>query len=175
MPPNRTPEAEQKSNPRRRLILFMMLMLFWFIQSGIIDWRQSITGVGASICTIMVYEWILRHAGVKEFPKLPKVKWGRFLGRLFLFIGESAWHHFKRIISGNEDVTFIHVTLDVTHPISRLMIANAITLAPGTVSVDLEKDVLKILCFSPKSDKEHESLYLMIDTLQGYFREDTPC
>lgn len=175
MQDKRSTSAKSPVITKRHTGLFLLLLSFWFILCGRIDIRQVITGTFTCLCTILLYEWILKHAGIKDFPPFPKVKWVRFFFRMILFIGESAWHHFSRIISGNEDITFIHVTLDVSHPISRILIANAITLAPGTVSVDMDKDILKVLCFQPKSEKEHEALYHMIDTLQSYFKEDAAC
>lgn len=158
-----------------RMVLGISLFIFWLILGGSFDSRQIITGIMATIITLIIYDWLLLHTKIAPLPRFPKLNWVLFLITMVRFIFQSAWHHFGRILSGNEDISFIQVTLDVKHPYAQTLIANAVTLAPGTVSVDLEKDILKVLCFSPQNEKERDAIYKMIDSLQLLFKEVTSC
>ena len=48
----------------------------------------------------------------------------------------------KQILSPNDSLkpNFLHIPLDVTHPLGISVLASAISLTPGTVSTDLSKD-----------------------------------
>lgn len=155
---------------KKRLILFMSLILFWIALSGDINLRQILTGILAAGLTIVLYEWLLSHAKIKPLPPLPPVKWLKLAGIVATALVQSAWHHIFRVLSGNEDIVFIQVSLDFDHPYVTATIANVITLTPGAVSVEVDGDVLKLLCYAPRSEAEHQNIYQLIDDLQSVFR-----
>lgn len=153
----------------KRTLLFCLLFGFWLILCGAIDTRQVITGLFASAFTLFLYEWLLKNAKVKPMPLMPKVHWLKLLKIGFISILKSAWHHVFRIISGNEEIVFVQILLDTNHPYVNTLIANMITLTPGAVSVELDKNILKILSYAPKNEKEHQALYTLVDDLQSAF------
>lgn len=157
---------------KKRLALFMALVLFWLALAGSLDLRQLISAVLAAGFTIILYEWLLRHARIKPLKPMPKVHWLKLFKIMVISIVRSAWHHIFRIISGDEEIIFVQVALETDHPYATLLIANVITLTPGAVSVEVDKDVLKMLCYAPKSKEEHQEIYQLIEDLQSVFRRD---
>lgn len=157
-------------NLGKRLWLFTLLFIFWLCLCGTIDLRQILSGIGAALFTIYVYEWLLKKAKIKPIPAMPKVQWFKLLRIGFISILKSAWHHIFRIISGNENIIFVQILLDTKHPYVNTLIANMITLTPGAVSVEIDGDILKILSYEPTSEKERQDLYTLVDDLQSAFR-----
>lgn len=155
---------------KKRIKLFIALLLFWFALSGSIDARQIFSGIFASLFTIILYEWLLTHSKIKPLQPMPKVKWLKLCKIMIISILKSAWHHVFRIISGNEDIIFVQLELEIEHPYATMIIANIITLTPGAVSVEVDKKLLKILCYAPQTDAEHQEIYKLIDNLQSVFR-----
>lgn len=157
-------------NNKKRIWLFALLFIFWLALCGQIDQRQIISGMGASLFTLFVYEWLLKKAKIKPIAPMTKVNWFKLLRIGFVSILQSAWHHVFRIISGDEDIIFVQILLDTKHPYVNTLIANMITLTPGAVSVEVDGDILKILSYQPKTDKERQALYTLVDDLQSAFR-----
>lgn len=157
---------------KKRFALFAALLVFWFALAGTYDLRQLISGMLAAGFTIVLYEWLLRHAHIKPMKPMPKVRWLKLFKIMIISIVKSAWHHIFRIISGDEEIIFVQMSLETDHPYANLLIANVITLTPGAVSVELDKDLLKILCYAPKTTEEHQEIYQLLEDLQSVFREE---
>lgn len=154
---------------KKRMALFFTLTLLWFALAGKVDMRQTLTGSLSAIFSIILYEWLLSHARIKPLAPMPKIRWLKLLPLIVISIIKSAWHHIFRIISGNEDIIFIQIALDYEHPYVTMLIANIITLTPGAVSVEVDKNLLKILCYAPRNQEEHLEIYQFIEDLQSAF------
>lgn len=155
---------------KKRALLFTALLLFWFALSGSMDLRQILMGLFSAGFTIVLYEWLLSHARIKPFKPMPPINWFKLLRIMVVSIVRSAWHHIFRVISGNEDIVFIQIELDYDHPYVTLIMANVITMTPGAVSVEVDKNLLKLLCYQPRTEHEHQAIYTLIDELQSVFR-----
>lgn len=158
-------------HPTFRPGLFVALWLFWMILSGSADLRQFITGGICALLVTLVYEKILNSVQIKHRLYRSKVPWIPFMWLSLKIILYSAWCHIFRIISGKEDICFINISTEITDPLALSLISCAITLAPGTVAVEIEKGLLKILCFEPTSTKEREEIYHTVQKLEKIFLE----
>lgn len=150
--------------------LFIMLFTLWLILSGSLDLRQILSGLFASALTIWVHKWLLIHGKIKPVPPIRPIKWFRLLWLSVKVLGLSAWYHIFRIASGDEDVIFLEIALDTKHPYENAIIANIITLTPGAVTVDVDDQILKVLSYKPRNEKEHALFYKLLDELQSAFR-----
>ncbi|MDR2544238.1 MAG: Na+/H+ antiporter subunit E [Methanobrevibacter sp.] len=87
---------------------------------------------------------------------------GRFYyGILFFFvlikeIIKSTIDTSKRSITGNIDPYIINIKTILKRPVSQTILANTITLTPGTLTIDLdsENSVLKVAVISPRENKD---------------------
>lgn len=150
--------------------LFILLFGLWLILSGSLDLRQLVSGLIASGVTLWVHKWLLLHGKIKPLPAIGPIKWPRLLWLSVKVLALSAWYHIFRIASGDEDVIFLEIQLDTKHPYENAIIANIITLTPGAVTVDLDDQILKVLSYKPRNDKEHALFYKLLDELQNAFR-----
>ena len=73
---------------------------------------------------------------------------------LFVSIYVDAYHHIKRIIKKQSNPHFIEVELPTEDPLILTMMANFITLTPGTITVDIIGKTLYILDIDINNDTE---------------------
>jgi energy-converting hydrogenase B subunit A len=61
-----------------------------------------------------------------------------------------------RTVNGNIEPVIVEIPTVLKRPISQTILANSITLTPGTLSIDLdsENQVLKVAIISPRSNEE---------------------
>jgi multicomponent Na+:H+ antiporter subunit E len=69
---------------------------------------------------------------------------------LFKEIFFSAWQYIGMILNRNYTILVFDVTLSIEDPIKIALIANSITLTPGTVSVDVNGPVITVLAVVKK-------------------------
>ncbi|MDR3223259.1 MAG: Na+/H+ antiporter subunit E [Methanobrevibacter sp.] len=62
----------------------------------------------------------------------------------------------KRSINGNIDPYIIDIKTILKRPVSQTILANTITLTPGTLTIDLdsENSILKVVVISPRENKD---------------------
>ena len=80
-----------------------------------------------------------------------------YLVVLILEIIKSTLDMVVRIFKGNQyDPVVIDIDTDLKRPISQTILANSITLTPGTLSVDLdsESQVIKVAVIAPRDVKD---------------------
>lgn len=132
---------------RGAVILFVALLIFWMILSTELDLISSIIGALASFLIVAYnYDLIFNKSEATKFTF-------RYLGRLIVL----GYHLIVAIIVSN-----IHVALIVLSPkmkiepgfkkipnplkkdVNQTLFANAITLTPGTLTVDMDDDYILI-------------------------------
>ncbi len=122
------------------LSLFLMLMAFWIILTSTFN-LISLT-VGAMVCAVVV--WFTQH--MQEPSNLSLKSWIRYAIAYLDFLASFL----LEVVKANIDVAKIvldkklpiqpqFIQLDVTlkQPKHLVLLANAITLTPGTLSVDV--------------------------------------
>jgi energy-converting hydrogenase B subunit A len=59
----------------------------------------------------------------------------------------------QRIINGKVDPVVVEIKTELKRPISQTILANSITLTPGTLSIDLDSEncILTVATISPRS------------------------
>ncbi len=144
--------AVNKNRTGSELIHFLLLtanlFIFWFVLSGMTDLVHLLMGlVSAVAVTIVTRPLLLMPWGADRAGRLPA--WDLPWLRLFTYWPWLAW----QIIQAN-----LQVALLVLHPrmpikpqlvrfrkplpgsVAHMILANSITLTPGTITVDLEGD-----------------------------------
>lgn len=154
---------------RRELRLFIMLLAFWIILAGEITPRQLISGLLSSVLAIGIYNWILQNSGADRLTWIPFRTIFRFGAVLLSEIFLSALQHLRRIIKGDGDTDVCRVRLAVEEELIVTLIANAITLTPGTVTLEADRKVLTVLFYGRFPNQCPLELVLMVERLQHPF------
>ena len=79
----------------------------------------------------------------KSFRMANPVRWFVFIGYLFYFFYEMAKANFDvayRVITGKINPGIVKISPDLKTDLGISMLANSITLTPGTLSVDIDED-----------------------------------
>ena len=71
---------------------------------------------------------------------------------LVIEILKSSFDVAFRVVDGKIDPVIIEIDTELERPISQVILANSITLTPGTLSVDLDSEnrVLKVAVITPR-------------------------
>lgn len=154
---------------KRELRLFLMLLGFWIILAGDVTPRQLITGVMSCGLTIGIYNWILSHSGADRVRWIPFRMVLHFGTVLLTEIAMSALAHLRRIVEGHKTTAVCRLVLTVEEELTVTLIANAITLTPGTVTVEADRRMLTVLFYSDYPNQCPLDLVLMTERLQNPF------
>ncbi|HUX94757.1 MAG TPA: Na+/H+ antiporter subunit E [Bacteroidales bacterium] len=140
------------------VIYFLMCLTTWILLTGKFDGQNLITGAAVSLITTLIFSKYFRIDARKlTHPK--RYFW--LLVYLLFFIWEC--------IKANIDVAYrvlhpampvrpgiVKVKLTLKRALSRTILANSITMTPGTISVDIIGDSLYVHCiYLEDTNPEH--------------------
>jgi multicomponent Na+:H+ antiporter subunit E len=168
----------------RTLSLIVLLSLFWFILSGRIGVQYAIFLVG----TLALVLWLNPE---RPFPGLDPTRGGGLRGlllgfpRLIRYLLWLVWN----IITANIEVAriILHPRMPVDpqlfrfrtelkKPFAQVVVANSITLTPGTVTVDLKDQEFLVHSLAPDSASAlvGANLQNVVAAVFGESRESAP-
>jgi len=134
------------------LEIFPTMILFWMLFT--LDFRLQGIILGAFISlliTLFSINFIYDHSDFSiRIPNLFTLMQYSF--RLIYEIYRASFMQILRIIKQDNHSVIVQVQLDVTDPLLITIIANSITLTPGTITVDTDDNTLFVL--SIKDDGE---------------------
>ena len=127
--------------------MYLILLLCWLIFNGKFTWEICILGLALSaLCYGFVYKFL--NWSVKK-----EIALYRFIGflisYLFLLIVEIVKATVATIgIAFDEEVELrpvvVTFTTDIQNVVLRVLLANSITMTPGTITATLENGVFKV-------------------------------
>lgn len=133
-------------NLKGRIVLFLILEFFWIVWNNSWDFKIWLYGLVIVIPVVLMFrKGTYIFDGIQLTPK-------------------SVWYSFQYIlvfivalVKSNIDVIFrvldpklpirpgiVRVTTTLKSPLARLILANSITLTPGTFVVDMNEDVIYV-------------------------------
>ncbi len=126
--------------------LFVVLFLFWVVLNGSVGIDVLIVGVlvAASI-SVLTRENLSLLSGYKFVPQ----SFVATVGYVFFFLKELVKSNLQiaRIVLSPAlpiEPAIVRVKTRLTSPVARVLLANSITLTPGTLSVELKGDTLYV-------------------------------
>lgn len=132
----------------RAFIKFILLLGFWFLLSGSLDWQHVLVGV---VVTLGIMWFWRRPLQSEQGFSLRPLAYGIILaGVMLVEIWNSAWHVAKIILTnGKIDPKLVWIDTPLQSPLSKVILANCITLTPGTLTVSLEGGRLLVHALTP--------------------------
>jgi len=129
------------------LPLAAALFLFWLLLTGRFDARMIVTGVLSVGITLSFYRRFLSYFNLEPVAAAGffRILW--FSSRVLQDIFVSAWVHMKRVVYGAPSPELFTVKLSLEAPMLVALIANAITLTPGSMTVEVNGSELTVLAF----------------------------
>lgn len=127
----------------------ILLFLFWIVLNGRLDVDVLITG---AVSALAIWFFTIRFTGwsIKKEKQaimlLPSA--AAFFVRLFVEIFKANIGVLKVIVTGKTDPYIRTIQTSLKTKLARVLLANSITLTPGTVTVQLEGDRLTVHCLT---------------------------
>lgn len=136
-----------RSLSRGGITLAGVLFMFWMLLTGRFGLRMTVTGILAVGITLSFYRQFLSYFKLEPVAATGFFRIMRFAARVGQDIFVSAWAHMKRVVYGSPSPELFTVTLSLEEPMLIALIANAITLTPGSMTVEVNGSELTVLAF----------------------------
>ena len=132
---------------RNMIFKIMLLTLAWVILTESFSIYSLAAGIAISIISVYIFDRFLPLPKIDNFSPL------RFTVYLFYLFGNVYVSAIKTIILIFKDADYDTVTLKtrISNRFLKTMLANSITLTPGTISLDLKDDAISILFLFDRS------------------------
>ena len=118
------------------VITFVMVYVFWILLTFSLAPEELLAGAAVSLAvTYVSREFLFTKTRARA---LHPLRWFNAVVYFFVFIAEEIEAHLDmayRIISGRVNPAIVKVRADLDTDIGRTMVANSITLTPGTLTV----------------------------------------
>ena len=150
--------------------MFLMLWLFFILLNGKATLEILLLGMGIALlvlgfcCAFM--DWSLKKeiAFLRRLPRI--ILYG---GSLFLEIIKANFVTARRVfLRKGEEPAIVTIHTPLEHEWQRVLLANAITLTPGTITLHIEGDALTVHCLNrhDADGLEHSSMENKIAKLE---------
>ena len=128
---------------KSRIVLFILAFIVWCLLNWVPDWQHVVVGVFVALfVTFITGDLFAKRPGMLAHPR-------RYWYFIFWYIPVFLWECFK----ANIDVAYrvlnpvlpirpgiVKVKTSLSSDTALTFLANSITLTPGTMSVDIDKD-----------------------------------
>lgn len=141
---------------RRAATIFGLTYLFYLGLGGLSDPLDFVTGaVSAGVVALT-----LSHVALSDAPTLPRT--GRRLGRMVPFLPVLLWEILKANVAVAVlildprlpiDPSMETVEADASEGLERMVLANSVTLTPGTLTVDVRGDEFTVHSLTPDAEE----------------------
>jgi multicomponent Na+:H+ antiporter subunit E len=151
-PPSR-PAGARLATPRRAFVLhWVVLFSFWVLLSGMLDAFHLGAGLAcAGLAAALTYpmQLVKRRTGTRRRVHLMAVPWHR-LARYFLWLLKEVtvanWQVLRVVLDPKLpiDPAIIRFRTGLENVLDRTILANSITLTPGTITVQVADDLFLV-------------------------------
>ena len=119
--------------------------LIWAVWNESWELMTLIQGLAASAMALLTTNRYLLRARYQEVFRISPSTLLRYLAVLIIAIFQSGLHAMYLTIRGRIDVRVMDLPTRITNPFHGVLVANAITLTPGTVTIDHHPGTFKVI------------------------------
>lgn len=148
--------------------MFIILLFLWFVFNGRFTVEILLIGIAVSAVVCLFMSRFAGYSFTKELRRLKLIP--AFLVYLLVLLREIFVANItvlRMIFKGSEKLTpaVCHFKTTLRSPLARTILANSITLTPGTITVSLHGDELYVHCLD-KSLAEGMSSSVFVKRLE---------
>jgi len=132
--------------------MYLFLLFIWFMLNGRFTWEITILGLLLCGLVALFAKKFLGYTLKKDKTLLRRIGiFVIYLGVLLWEIMKANWHVILLILAGDRhtDSTIIKVRIPLKTELARTILANSITLTPGTITISLDDDLYTIHALHP--------------------------
>jgi len=155
----------------KNLILsFLILFIIWFLYNNTLDSFVIIVGIVLSFFASLI---LCSKCDLFSEIKFTPAAFFYSIIYLFVFLGELIKSNLdvaKRVLTPSLPINpgIVEVKTKLTSKMARMLLANSITLTPGTLTVDIIDDTLFIHWIDVKSDNIENATKLIVSKFEKY-------
>lgn len=141
--------------------MFILLLLIWFIFNGKITWELTVLGVILCACIYFFMCRFMDYSVRKDISLMRKsISFLHYVGILIVEIVKSSMQVLHLVLTDREtaEPVIISYRTRLKTGLGRAILANSITLTPGTITISLEGDKLIIHCLDRTMAEGFENL-----------------
>ncbi|MCK9230449.1 MAG: Na+/H+ antiporter subunit E [Syntrophales bacterium] len=145
--------------PKNNAVLLLLMMAFWLVMSGYFDVFHISMGVISVALVFWLDRKLLRERFYPAAEKRPQLRLGYFHFSYFPWmvwqIIQAALHVARVILTPGDPLNMSLVRFRTRLPsnTSRVILANSITLTPGTLTIDLVGDEFLVHALTDQSSE----------------------
>ena len=122
----------------------------WFVFHLQFDLKILIAGLVASLAMTLFTSSVVYDQSGFKFKNISLWLLIRYLFVLIIEIFKSSWSYILTIFHQRYEVVVFELVLAFHDPLKVALVANSITLTPGTVSVDVNDHIITVMAFVDK-------------------------
>lgn len=141
--------------------MFILLLFIWFIFNGKITWELTVLGVILCTCICFFMCRFMDYSVKKDLAMMRRsVFFLYYVGVLITEIIKSSMQVLHLVLTDREiaEPVIVSYRTRLKTGLGRAILANSITLTPGTITISLEEDELIIHCLDKTMAEGFENL-----------------
>jgi multicomponent Na+:H+ antiporter subunit E len=134
--------------------LVLALAAFWFALSG----ETAPFFLGLGVLSVLLTLWLVGRLRILDRDASPYHRFAQLLIYLIWLIGQIVRANLSviaRVLGGGIDPAIVRIRTNARTDLGRTLFANAITLTPGTVTVDINGDKVVVHALVAKNASVH--------------------
>lgn len=123
--------------------MFILFLVMWVILNGRLDREVLVTGLVLAIPVYLFFCLIMKYTPKKEWKTVMHFPWLlKYIGVLLVEIIKANFAVIRLIMSSKlePEPTLVHFRKPLRRDAHKVLLANSITLTPGTITVELDGD-----------------------------------
>lgn len=150
-------EASRKWRIARIVLTSVYLYAGWLLFTGSLAPSSLLLGAVFSVgLGLLTYRYFIEEHEAARRSLLPRVYYlVALLAVMLLKIYAASFRVAWQVISGRINPRIVHFRTRLKYDLARAVLANAITLTPGTVTLDLEEDHLIVHWLDARTSHSH--------------------
>jgi multicomponent Na+:H+ antiporter subunit E len=157
---------------KKYILMFLTLMVFWILLNGSVS--MEVLAIGALVSIIISLIFCSGCDIFDEISFTPKAIYATVMF-IFVFLGALIRANLsitKRVLSPSLPINpgIVKVKTGLTSKVGRMVLANAITLTPGTFTLELDGEDMFIHWVDVKSGKTEENTKEIVSSFEKYLK-----
>ncbi len=138
---------------RQRLTFFLIILVFWFLLNLNFKIETILFGIFVSLIVSFASNNVLYDEHGFRYHGIRLLKLPYYLLALFFEIFKSSFVYIGNLLSKQYEPVIITIELDLPDPVQVGIVANSITLTPGTITVEIDGSKIYVLTLAkPNTD-----------------------
>lgn len=126
-------------------LIIVICIVTWLILKERLDWQNILLGAALGVIALLFNNFVLHHDTGGSTTTVNPLVLPRYLFNLIIQIYVAGFDTIKRIITGDINPEIIEIEANLDNDFYVCLLANSITLTPGTVTVEKEGNKLTVL------------------------------